>query len=459
MYILNPDSKTALHIQLYEQIKEDITTNYKVGDKLPAIRKMASIYNLSKTTVQSAYSQLVVEGYIEGFPGSGYKVEDTNSLSFKPINTKKYVEDIEEIDWLYDFFPARLSKDTFPLKLWKRLFMKYIDQSLDLCMYSDGQGEKGLRIEIAKYLEKSRGIQCHESQIVIGSGLIDSLSLLTRLLKKKKDNILALEHPGYYVTREVFESSGFIIEKIRLDKNGLKIEELKKTKANLVYVTPSHQYPTGVSMPISNRQKLLKWAEETDGFIIEDDYDSELNYINRPIPSLQGLDNSDRVIYLGTFSKSLAASLRVSYTVLPMRLMNVYKSNFSSFFSSVSLITQKTLEKFMSEGHWEQHLRKIRTVNRKKHNLMKELLVKNLGNDIKIESQGAGLAIFINPTVDIDLSKLKDLAKKERIKIHFTKEFCGGEWDALRMGFGGLCEDEINKAIEIFCNIWDQSKN
>jgi len=456
MYILEQNNKISLHIQLYEQIKNDIIENYNVGDKLTSVRKMASLYNLSKTTVESAYSQLVAEGYIESYPKSGYRVEDTNSVLFESKNAKSTLSNEEEIDWLYDFYPARLSQDSFPLKLWKRLFTKYIDESLDFCMYSNGQGEYGLRVEIAKYLAKLRGVHCHANQIVVGGGFIDSMGLLARILHKKHP-VLAIENPGYYAARNVFESYGFDIQKVGLDNHGLKIGELKETKAKLVYVTPSHQYPTGVTIPISNRHKLLDWARQNDGLIIEDDYDSELNYINRPIPSLQGLDQFDRVIYVGTFSKSLSAALRVSYMVLPTHLMTSYQTNFSAYFTSVSLMTQKTLEKFMSEGHWERHLRKIRTLNRKKHNLMKSLLIEKLGNTMKIEAQGGGLAILINPTVDIDLKKLKEFAKKERIKIYFAKNVCGGDWDAIRMGFGGFKEEDIEKAIELFAGIWHQS--
>jgi GntR family transcriptional regulator/MocR family aminotransferase len=415
---------------------------------------MASSYNLSKTTVESAYSQLVAEGYIESYPKSGYRVEETNASIFEQKKQLQISSNEEEPLWLYDFFPARLSKESFPLKLWKRLFTKYIDESLDFGTYTDGQGEYGLRKEISKYINKSRGVNCHANQVVVNNGFIESMGLIAKITGKQKSNTLAIENPGYHVTTKVFSSYGFGIKKIGLDSNGLKIDELQKSQAKLVYVTPSHQYPTGVTMPVSNRHKLLSWAKQNDGLIIEDDYDSELNYVNRPIPSLQGLDNFDRVIYIGTFSKSLSAALRVSYMVLPNHMISSYKEEFSTYFPSVSLMIQKTLEKFMSEGHWEKHLRKIRTQNRKKHDLMKKLLKIQLGKTIKIETQGAGLAILINPTIDIDLEKLKELAIERKIKIYFVKKNCGGDWDAIRMGFGGFKEEEIPNAIELFSTIW-----
>ncbi len=286
MYILDKSNQKPLYIQLYEQLKKDIIDNYKVGDKLPSVRKMTSTYNLSKTTVESAYSQLVAEGYIESYPNSGFRVEDTNEIKFETKKINELIQNDESIDWLYDFYPARLSKDSFPLKLWKRLFTKYIDEELDFGGYSNVQGELGLRKEIAKYLKESRGVNCNENQIIIECSFAHSMGIIAKILKKIQQTTLAIENPGYYVAKEVFEDYCFDIKKIPLDKNGIKIDELEKSKSKIVYITPSHQYPTGVTIPISNRHKLLNWAKENDSFIIEDDYDSELNYINRPIPSL-----------------------------------------------------------------------------------------------------------------------------------------------------------------------------
>ncbi|NQY92918.1 MAG: PLP-dependent aminotransferase family protein [Campylobacteraceae bacterium] len=453
MYIINHKSKTPLYIQLYTQMKKDIMENYKAEDKLPSIRKIASLYNLSKNTVESSYSQLVVEGYIDSNYKSAYTVTDTILINFQPPEEINVSVPKNKEEYLYDFFPARLSKDSFPLKLWKRLFVKGVDETLDFGAYPDGQGEVGLRVEIAKYIIESRGVKCHADQIIVSNGLGDSLGLVAKILKNNHE-IIAMEHPGYSTTTEVFDSYSYKIDKIALDENGIKLDLLEKSKAKLVYTTPSHQYPTGVIMPISNRLKLLKWAQEKDALIIEDDYDSELSYENRPIPALQGLDHNDRVIYLGTFSKFLSASLRVGYMVLPNHLMAKYKTLFNATTASVSITTQKTLELFMSEGHWESHLRKIRTINRKKHNLMKTHLQDKLGSTMKIESQGAGLAILINPTVDFDWEKLKVEAKKQNMKNYFAKAKSGGEWEAIRMGFGGFEEDKIEKAIEVFSKIW-----
>jgi len=411
--------------------------------------------NLSKNTVNTAYSQLVAEGYIQNNPRSAYTAIQTNLCLYNNDYTNKLKSKNIEEEYLYDFYPAKLHKDSFPLKLWKRLSVKVINESVDFSAYPDGQGELGLRNEVANYIIKSRGGKCQADQIIICSGFADSMGLLAKILHKEYDT-LAMETPGYHIAKKVFDNYSYKIKNIGLDKNGIKLEELENSKAKLVYTTPSHQYPTGVSMPISNRIKLLEWANKNNGLIIEDDYDSELCYQNRPIPSLQGLDNSDKVVYLGTFSKSFSPAIRASYMVLPKHLLPKYKEFFDIHFSRVSLMIQKTLEIFMRDNHWDRHLRKIRTLNKKKHNIMKKELENRLGNTMKILAQGAGLAILIHPTIKFDWDKLKYLAKQNKIKLYFAKDTSLSDWEAIRMGFGGFKETEIPKAIESFAKIWNQ---
>lgn len=451
MYIIDQSINKPLCVQLYTQLKKDIMDNYKEGEKIPSIRKICSTYNLSKNTVETAYSQLVVEGYVDSVPRSGYIVTDMLYKNFEiknSINEEKKEEIIK-----YDFFPARLDKDSFPLKLWKRLFNKVINESLDFGNYQEGQGELGLRIQIAQYLNASRGVNCNSKQIVICNGFADSMGLISRLIKESH-NSLAMETPGYHIVQKVFKAHDYTVDNIPIDRYGIKIEELNKSKSKLVYVTPSHQYPSGVTMPVPNRIKLLEWAKNNNAFIIEDDYDSELAYENRPIPSLQGLDKHDRVIYVGTFSKSLSPAIRVSYLVLPNIILEKLKNFYEYKSSRVCLTTQKVLEKFLEDGHWDRHLRKIRTLNKKKHNLMKKQLISNLKDSVKIESQGAGLSILINPKLTFDWEKLDILAKKEQIKLYYAKDRTNNKWQGILMGFGGLKENEIEEAINQFSIIW-----
>lgn len=455
MYVLDKETTKPLYIQLYDAIKKEILNNLICGSKLPSVRKVATEYKISKNTVELAYKQLYAEGYIESVPKSGYFVADTllEPHDDTIIIPKTKTEPTATLR--YDFFPARLTHDAFPLKLWKRLFIKAMEEKLDFGAYGDRQGELGLRTEISKYLIKSRGVMCDASQIIVCGGFNDSMSLIAALFTKQFNEI-AIEHPGYPATGKIFTEYGYTITPIEVDHNGLNIDQLEETEAKLVYITPSHQYPTGVNMPITNRAKLLNWSKRAGGIIIEDDYDSELRYQNRPIPSLQGLDNDDRVIYVGTFSKSLSPALRVSYLVLPHRYREAYKKLCLMRHQRccVALPTQKMLEHFMAGGHWDRHLRKIRTLNRKKHDLMKEALKKAFGETIEIISEGGGLSIIMRPTITINLQKLKANALQEGVKIYLGSDYYGDAWEAIKMGFGGLQEEEIEDAIVLLKKIW-----
>ena len=455
MYILDASRKTPLHIQLYEALKNDIATRLKTGAKLPSVRRLASDYKISKTTVESAYNQLYAEGYVESRPKSGYYVAEAQHTSFGTVPAADTETGKAQQPSRYDFFPARLSKESFPLKLWKRLFARAIDDTLDFGAYRDGQGEPGLRKEIAAYLGASRGVRCDAKQVIIGGAFMDSMAMIADLLQNGRKHF-AIEHPGYHIARKVFEHYGYAVTPVAVDENGLDIEALAASGARVVYITPSHQYPTGVTMPVAHRLRLLAWAIERDGFIIEDDYDSELTYRSRPVPSLQGLDTDGRVIYIGTFAKALSPALRVGYVVLPPRLLDAYRS-FHIHFSRVALTTQKTLELFMKEGHWERHLRRVRNLNRKKHDRMKEALIRHLGDTFEIVSEGGGLAINIRPKAAMDLSRLDQCAQKRGIKLYFSKHVAGGEWEAIRMGFGGFEEDEIEPAVGAFASAWSEA--
>ncbi|BAF71880.1 PLP-dependent aminotransferase family protein [Sulfurovum sp. NBC37-1] len=457
MYILDEKEKKPLHIQLYEAIKEDIISNYAIGEKLPSIRKVVTLYNLSKTTVESAYSQLYAEGYIESRPKSGYYVCEFYFDSYKKDKVIPHSKtDAPNKSYLYDFFPAQLHTEDFPLKLWKRISAKVLDQNVDFGAYPDGQGEYVLRDAIAKYLQNSRGVACDAKHIIITHGFGDSMELLAKLIQKRYRHF-AQEIPGYHIAHKVFAAYGYDIHPIGVDENGLDIEQLKQSQAQIVYITPTHQYPTGATMPIANRLKLIQHMQSIDGLIIEDDYDSELSYHNRPIPSLQGVDRADHVVYLGTFAKALSPAVRVGYMVVPSWIRNLYKDSYDAHFARVSLSTQLTLAHFMTEGHWERHISRIRILNKKKHQTMKNALLKYLGSSCDIIAEGAGLAILIQPTNTFDYQKFKQLAEKAKIKIYLANERSGGDFEAVRMGFGGFALEEIKNAVKAFSKVWHPS--
>jgi len=451
MIVLDTTSKTPLHIQLYEALKHAITHEMQTGDKLPSIRKIAQEYAISKNTVESAYAQLYAEGYIESRPKSGYYVADADYKPFEHVHAT-IQKPQNQATYRYNFYPVRLANELFPMKIYKRLFNRAVDESLDMGGYSDPQGEEGLRYEIARYLRESRGVRCEARDVVVTGAFIDAMGMIADILHPTHGHF-GMEHPGYHIARKVFAHHHYDITSIGVDESGLIIDELVASPARVVYITPSHQYPTGAAMPVSNRLQLLKWARQNDAYIIEDDYDSELTYRSRPIPSLQGLDDAGRVIYIGTFAKALSPALRIGYVVLPPSLIERYRA-FHGSFARVGLMSQKTLELFMREGHWERHLRRVRNLNRKKHDLMKAALIKHLGDTIEIVSEGGGLSINIRPTCHIDMEHLRAKAEEAGIKLYFARDYSGGEWDAIRMGFGGFKVEEIEEAVEAFARVW-----
>ena len=453
MYHLDPNDPKPLHIQLYEAIRSDIIAHHVVGDKLPSIRKVALLYNLSKTTVESAYSQLYAEGYIESRPRSGYYVGD---YRFEVGGADALPEEASDSSepYRYDFFPAQLDGRDFPIKLWKRLCAQTMNDDVDLGAYHDGQGEWGLREAIARYVSDSRGVVCGADQVVITHGFADGMGLLARLVRDRYTHF-GMESPGYHLAWRVFEEYGYGIEMIPVGTQGLDVVALQSSAAQIVYITPSHQYPTGVSMPVSQRLKLIEHMRHTGGLIIEDDYDSELAYATRPIPSLQGLDRHDRVVYMGTFAKSLSPALRIGYMVLPRHLLSRFAASYDAYFPRVSLLTQKTLERFMRDGHYDRHLRRIRTLNRKKHDRMLALFAEHLGETYEVLASGGGLAILIMPTVPFDWEQFFIVAEEKRIKLYMAKERSGGEYEAIRMGFGGFGMEELEEAVAAFGEAWE----
>ena len=454
MYILDGNSQIPLHKQLYLQLKEEITNNLKVGDKLPSIRKLATTYNISKTTVQNAYSQLYAEGYIDSKEKSGYYVCEVLFDATVKQSDKRDDKQSQEL-YKYDFFPAQLHSSDFPLKIWKRLFNKVVNQNVNFGAYPDAKGELALREQIALYLQSSRGVNANANSIIITHGFADSMELIAKLLKQRYSNF-AIESPGYHLARRVFKNYDYSVVDIPVNQDGLEVDTLAKSEGEIVYITPSHQYPTGVVMPVSKRLKLLEFISKIGSVIIEDDYDSELAYYNRPIPSLQGLDSNGRVIYLGTFAKALSPAIRVGYMVVPNWFLDEFAKSYDAHFGRVSVATQLTLAKFIKDGHFERHIRKVRTINKKKHNKMLNA-IKKYCRDYKIVAQGAGLAILISPTKPFSYDKLQELAKNKHLKIYLTQSVTNSDFKAVRLGFGGFALETIEDAILEFCKIWEES--
>ncbi|MCG8485688.1 MAG: PLP-dependent aminotransferase family protein, partial [Clostridia bacterium] len=339
---------------------------------------------------------------------------------------------------------------------------KLTNQSLNtaieqLSSYNEPKGEIGLRIEIMKYLNQYRGIRCNPEQIIICSGTQPCLNLLCQLFKNDF-NHLAMEDPGYDGARYVFENLGYQVIPIDVKRDGIDITQLARTSAKLLYITPSHQFPMGCVTSIQKRLKLLDWAVKNEGIIIEDDYDSELRYSGRPIPSLQCNDFNERVVYIGTFSKSLSPALRMSYMVLPKRLLNQYNTVFTEYESSVPWLNQKTLELFMREGHWENHLRKICLSNKKKHDLLVKTIEKCMGDRVTVHGKNAGLHILLEVHSQLKENELIEKARNKKIKVYPVSQYWIRQHvyddNFIMLGFSSLTEKEIIEGIPILKEVW-----
>jgi GntR family transcriptional regulator/MocR family aminotransferase len=290
---------------------------------------------------------------------------------------------------------------------------------------------------------------------VIGAGtqyLIRQLSLIFNY-----GSSVGIEDPGFHRTRFAFEHSGLQIVPTPLDKHGIRVDQLHGKNLNIVYVTPSHQFPCGMIMPISRRNELLSWAQKNNAYIIEDDYDGEFRYKGRPIPSLQGLDSYDRVIYLGTFSKSLIPSLRMSYMVLPQELLTVYLNKLSIYKQTVSRFHQKTLALFMTNGHWEAHLNRLRTIYRKKQTKLIKSIQYTMQEKVEIIGENSGLHVLLRLRTDIPESWYIKQAANVQIKVYPTSIYrivTKTKFTEILLGFGGLTEHEIEEGITLLNKAW-----
>jgi GntR family transcriptional regulator/MocR family aminotransferase len=457
-----------LYFQLYQYFKSEIQSGrIPSGVRLPSIRTLSNYLNISRNTVETTYQQLIAEGYVESRPRIGLYVIELESEMILPLSkidssqfslSRKVSENLSKEQYLYDFSYGKIDLDNFPYSIWKKFTNKCLnDNQRDLLLYGNPQGEIGLRNELAKYLHQSRGVLCSSDQIIIGAGTQQTLSLLCQLIGLNKQSI-AMEEPGYDGARAVFENHGFQVKSILLEEDGINLEQLQQDGSKLVYITPSHQFPNGMVMPISKRIKLLQWAEEHNGYIIEDDYDGEFRYHGKPIPSLQGLDPKGNVIYLGTFSKSLLPSIRLSYMVLPETLLKRYLENFQIYEQPVSRIHQKTLQHFMENGYWSRHIRKMRNIYHKKQITILSSIKKIMGQKVEVIGKDSGLHILLKVRNNMSEKELIESAKKVGVKVCPTSRYYINNKNfivpMILLGFGGLTEDEINQGIKILNEAW-----
>ncbi|MGL5259479.1 MAG: PLP-dependent aminotransferase family protein [Lachnospiraceae bacterium] len=456
------ESKTPLYEQIYQYIKDEILAKaLEEGDKIPSSRVLASHLRISRSTINIAYEQLIAEGYIESKPGIGYFVCKVEELYHIQVENKKKIDTIkkkEDNSINYNFTANGIDLRQFPYKIWSKITKEILSEGKnELLFHGEPRGEEELLETIRKYLYVSRGVKCTTNQIVVGAGNDYLLMLLHFILKKEKKDIrIAFEETSYMKAKNIFEALGSEISYIDLDSSGIITKSLELSDADIVYTMPSHQFPTGIIMPIGRRRELLGWALKQEGrYIIEDDYDSEFRYKGKPIPSLKSIDMEGKVIYIGTFSRAIAPTIRISYMVLPLPLLERYNMYETVFASTVSKIDQRILNEFINCGAFEKHLNRMRKVYKVKHDLMLECLQKFRKKFI-IKGEHAGVHLLMTARDGTSERILIQKAKEKGVKIVGLSSFStkNEEQSTVIIGYGKIEEEEIVKGIKALESAW-----
>lgn len=453
--LLDIDGERPIYEQIYDYIKREIREGkLRFETKLPSTRALSEHLSVSRSTVQLAYDQLVSEGYIESRPCRGYYVLKLDGLY--NLTAVEYKEERrnagQTLKYEIDFSPSGIELDNFPYNTWRKISRSVMTEELDLFNIGEPQGDYSLRETIAGYLHESRGVNCSPDNIIVGAGDQYLLILLDRLLCSKYGNIsYAMENPAYRKAYFVLKGMDRRVIPVSLDEYGMNVGVLRDSKAQVAYVTPSHHYPLGIVMSIGRRMEMLSWANEQPGrYIIEDDYDSEFRYRGKPIPALQGLDHNGKVIYIGTFSKSISPALRISYMVLPDSLMDSYAKVGIRYSNTVSRIDQNVVNLFIKEGYYERHLNKMRGIYKAKHDALLAAL-KKMGKGYRISGESAGLHMLLSSDRLTEEEMVKR-ARKKGVKVYSLSEhylnYCE-ERNTIILGYARLREEEIGRGVAL----------
>jgi GntR family transcriptional regulator / MocR family aminotransferase len=471
---VNRKSGRPLHRQIYDVFRCMIVAgSLSSGQQIPSTRTLASELGISRIPVLNAYGQLLAEGYFEARVGAGTFVcsslpeqashPEKSGKSRVPVNlarrrvarTARMLPRFERPPWArhegaFDLSHGALEE--FPHKVWANLLARHCRNPLTSNLgYGDSIGLQSLREAIAIYLRTSRAVRCEPQQIMIVSGSQQAVDLSTRVLLDPGGRVW-MEEPGYWLARQVLTAAGCRIVPVPVDAEGLDVTAgIRRCRtARAAFVTPSHQFPLGVTMSASRRLRLLDWARIAGAWIIEDDYDSEYRYESKPVASLQGLDEASRVIYIGTFSKVLFPSLRIGYLVLPPDLVDRFLAMRYAMDVNPPYLYQAVLADFIGEGHFSRHIRRMRTVYDERRTLLVDSLQSTFGSRLQILGDMAGMHITVTLTTGPNDGAIARRAVRESLWLwplspsYITKAAVHG----FILGFGSTAPTEIPRAVE-----------
>ncbi len=448
-YELKKQPGMPLYESLYRCIREDILSGKLTpGTKLPSKRALCANLEVSKITVEGAYQQLLAEGYIRSVEKVGYFVENVERISAPcPIQTPPPSEADRGVDL------AANGSAGFPFSVWSRLQRQVVlDLGEKLLQPMPNQGLWELRSAIAAHLAQFRGMQVSADNILIGAGTDFLYNLLVQLLGA--DKRYSVEEPGYTKIRRIYAAAGVVCTGAEMDKEGVRPDKLGD--AQVLHLSASHHYPTGIIMPTGRRQALLEWVNSApDRWIIEDDYDSEFRFNARPMPALQTMDRQGKVIYMNTFSKTLAPSIRISYMVLPDRLMADFREKLGFYSCTVPSFEQYTLARFIGEGYFEKHINRMRKFYKARRNrVLSAIGASPMADRLTIREENAGLHFLV--TVDTPLSdgELVALCQKKGIRVRSLASYYHGivpAWaeKCLVVNYSGLTDEDLTKLEKI----------
>jgi GntR family transcriptional regulator/MocR family aminotransferase len=469
--VLDISSPIPLNRQLFEEMRAAILQGrLRPGQRLPSIRALATHLRISRNTITHCFEQLIAEGYAEAKMGSGTFVkmqipEDLLTAAPSPpgtttaeaeYNLSSYARLLPQVESETAHYCRSAGPDfsQFPIDQWKRLISRYCQNDSSLLDYSyDFQGYRPLRQEIASYLRRARALQCDEHQMIIVNGSQQGLYSLSTLFVERGDTVF-IEDPGYLGARRVFEADGANLVPVEVDEEGIRVDLLPSPgthNGKLLYITPSHQFPKGVSLAFARRNQLLQWAKQSGVIIVEDDYDSEFRYDGRPLPALQGLDQ-ECVVYLGTFSKTLFPALRIAYMVVPPSLVDTL-CRVKWFTDRQShMLEQYILKEFIANGSYERHIRRMRLLYETRRNLLVKALSSALKDTISITGEEAGMHLIVrfNERIDPDaILASSDESGLEMVSLEPYYAGDGGTHEFI-VGFSRLEETTIDSRVAKF---------
>ncbi len=449
----------SMYAHLYQCIKEDILNGkLEAEDKLPSKRTLAKNLGISLITVENAYAQLMIEGYIYSRPKRGYYV--AKIMKQPPLHQEVKQNSKLQLPQkqAFSFASGNVPAETFPYNIWSRLLRQVLtaaNENTLLCDTSCG-GIVQLRQAIAQHLYQFRGMQAEPEQIIIGAGTQVLYNLIVQLLGR--NHIYALEDPGYPQLAAIYKANNVFCRYLPMDKNGVSREMLENSGADILHITPSHQFPTGIIMPASRRYELLHWAGQSSSrYIIEDDYDCEFRLYGRPISTLQSSDTAEKVIYINTFSKTLAPTFRISYMVLPSHLTTLFYQKLGFYSCTVSNFEQFTLAKFIEGSYFERHLNRMRTYYRNKCDKLLQYLAKNTTAPyLTVEGENSGLHFLLHLDTQSSDTKLKQVAAIQGLEIKFLSDYyhekINDNSHTLLMNYTGIEEKELYPALDKLFN-------